>query len=168
MDFVDHFPDSKTRYSDIEEDDDSSSDSSSPQTPLRFNVGRISFKNKMTFRTFRGSKRGGYTVNGPKLSPDSPYEGVPTTAFQFIETMPELAHELRTSVVLENEQPMDEDLPLPPPPPSPYLFNSEAEEPRDQINQSEESDPMEAPYEIGEIQDQIPLEWDSIIQIGRS
>ena len=149
------------------DDDDDTSPSSSPRTALRFNVSPFSFKKKMSFRTFRDSKRGGYTVNGPKLLSDSPYEGVPTTSLQFIETMPELAlREMRTSVVLKNERSIDEDLPPPPSPPSPPLPPCPPpidaplpwEELQDRLNQSE--DDLPPPYEVDEIEEQFPLEWD--------
>ena len=147
------------------DDDDDTSPSSSPRTALRFNVSPFSFKKKMSFRTFRDSKRGGYTVNGPKLLSDSPYEGVPTTSLQFIETMPELAlREMRTSVVLKNERSIDEDLPPPPSPPSPPLPPCPPpidaplpwEELQDRLNQSE--DDLPPPYEVDEIEEQFPLE----------
>lgn len=48
--------------------------SSSPgRNSLRDLVGR----GKTTFRTFQGSRRGGYTINGPKLEQDYPHESIP-------------------------------------------------------------------------------------------
>ena len=49
---------------------------SSGRNSVRDLVGRT----KTTFRTFQGSRRGGYTVNGPKLQPDFPHESIPLTS----------------------------------------------------------------------------------------
>ncbi|KAI9554376.1 hypothetical protein GHT06_019648 [Daphnia sinensis] len=47
--------------------------SSPGRNSLRDLVGR----GKTTFRTFQGSRRGGYTINGPKLEQDYPHESIP-------------------------------------------------------------------------------------------
>jgi len=72
--------------------------------------------------------------------------------------MPELAQEMRTSVVLENERSIDEDFPPPPPPYAPCNTpTSPLPEPVDHVNQSEDGS-QQSLDEAGEYEERITLE----------
>lgn len=81
---------------------------SSGRPSVRDLVGRT----KTTFRTFQGSRRGGYTVNGPKLEPDFPHESVPLTVANF--AVPIEIDDQTSS--LPTPPPLDESLEFPAPP----------------------------------------------------
>lgn len=69
-------------------------------------------RTKTTFRTFQGSRRGGYTVNGPKTEPDFPHESVPLTVPNF--AVP-IEIDVQTSS-LPTPPPLDESQEFPGPP----------------------------------------------------
>ena len=82
--------------------------------------GRGSFRNmvdrtKTSFRTFQGSRRGGYTVNGPKLQPDYPHEGIPLNETVVDDQSPP---PVPTSPLPLTDDDSDGDFPPPPPPDS--------------------------------------------------
>ena len=54
-------------------------DQTAPLSPGRSSIRDLVGRSKATFRTFQGSRRGGYTVNGPKLEPDFVHESIPLT-----------------------------------------------------------------------------------------
>ncbi len=54
-------------------------DQIAPLSPGRNSVRDLVGRSKATFRTFQGSRRGGYTVNGSKLEPDFVHESIPLT-----------------------------------------------------------------------------------------
>lgn len=57
----------------------SGEDQIAPLSPGRNSLRDLVGRGKTTFRTFQGSRRGGYTVNGPKIEPDCFHESIPLT-----------------------------------------------------------------------------------------
>lgn len=55
-------------------------------SPGRNSVRDLVGRSKATFRTFQGSRRGGYTVNGSKLEPDFVHESIPLTVSVNVQT----------------------------------------------------------------------------------
>lgn len=91
------------------------------KNPFLLSSGRPSVREavsrtKASFRTFQGSRKGGYTVNGPKLQPDYPHESIPLTVSGAAVTDPDLPPPVPSSPLPQSsDDDSDREFPSPPP-----------------------------------------------------
>ena len=89
-------------------------DQIAPLSPGRNSVRELVGRSKTTFRTFHGSRRGGYTVNGSKLEPDFVHESIPLTISVNVQAAAAPPQRSPLPPTSDEDESGEEDFPPPP------------------------------------------------------